>query len=208
MEKQVLYHTGRGITVDEDGEQVPITLKPLFQQGSSNILSGVLRKLIKEFVGDIVEANATIHWETSRLSSGNAACAIICGKGGDDSAWEALGKRLRAVDDLLPFANHALSVRLFHRSGIISCENHPIALPGRTIDAHPYAQLPHSSTTSSRRVQNRQLLPFHVVTSPLNKPKTGITQCVSWLARHRHYTKQQPEPIPFRKQAEGCRLVP
>lgn len=43
VEKQILYHTGRGTTVDEDGEQVAITLKPSFNQGSLIYIFGVSR---------------------------------------------------------------------------------------------------------------------------------------------------------------------
>lgn len=133
-----------------------------------------------------------MHWETSRLSSGSAACAVICGKGGDPSAWETLGKELRTIDDLLPFANNALSVRLFHKSGIASCKSVPLS------SYHPRLifLLPRYYTFQNLLLERQRTGSYIHPKPPYCLPRNGRLGLRhvyhKQLASHKHRRKQQP----------------
>ncbi|KAI0251255.1 hypothetical protein BJV78DRAFT_1275365 [Lactifluus subvellereus] len=71
IEKQVLYHTGRGGAVDEDGDTVPVSCPPIY--GSETF----------------AEADVEIQYEVSYLEHAGASAAVICGRGNSNSNWRA-----------------------------------------------------------------------------------------------------------------------
>ncbi|KAI0068768.1 hypothetical protein BV25DRAFT_1986338 [Artomyces pyxidatus] len=95
VEKQVLYHTGRGLVNDEDGEPEVISKAPKFYRGN------------------LSDDDIIVHWELSQFDHTSASAAVICGKGFGDSA--NISRHLKAIKPLqAPFAN-SFSVRLFHK---------------------------------------------------------------------------------------------
>ncbi|THH12546.1 hypothetical protein EW146_g7598 [Bondarzewia mesenterica] len=100
IEKQVLYHTGRGVVIDEDGDSTVVSQEPSFDQG------------------DLSSSNVSVHWETSRFSHTGAASAVLCCRGEGDV--ELLSLQLKSAAPFAHVLDNALSIRLFHRHALTS----------------------------------------------------------------------------------------
>ncbi|KAA1466356.1 hypothetical protein DENSPDRAFT_862415 [Dentipellis sp. KUC8613] len=94
VEKQVLYHTGRRIVIDEDGEPEVVSKSPTYNEGSLSV------------------RDATVSWEASRYEPSGPSFAIIFGNGtGHETDW---CDRLQAVQFLFPIFTSTLSIRMFY----------------------------------------------------------------------------------------------
>jgi len=96
VEKQVLYHTGRCLLMDDDDDEpisyprVPVTNE-----------------------GDILDMGASIHWEVSYFEDTGASCAVVCIRGTGNP--QRLSVKLKAVPALGLLWTRALSIRLFYQ---------------------------------------------------------------------------------------------
>jgi len=97
IEKQVLYHTGRGCAADEDGDTAPVSCPPIY--GSETF----------------AEADVEIRYEVSYLELAGASAAVICGRGNSNSNWVKASSRLKTAARLGATLSRALSVRMFYK---------------------------------------------------------------------------------------------
>ncbi|KAH9038864.1 hypothetical protein EDB84DRAFT_1478816 [Lactarius hengduanensis] len=102
IEKQVLYHTGRGFAADEDGDTAPVSHLPLY---GSDVFA---------------EAETDIRYEVSYLQRSGASGVVICGRGA--SRWKEVLRRLETAAHIEGRLARSLSVRLFYN---VTATNHP-----------------------------------------------------------------------------------
>jgi len=106
IEKQVLYHTGRGYSAIDDEEE-----------GDNTAHQAVSCPSIYN-TESFVEGNTEVRSEGSYLQHLTASAAVICGRG--TSNWENVSQRLKAAAHLEGRLTRALSVRLFYKVTSIS----------------------------------------------------------------------------------------
>ncbi|KAI9466868.1 hypothetical protein BJY52DRAFT_1110889 [Lactarius psammicola] len=97
IEKQVLYHTGRGFAADdddEDGEIAPMSHLPLY---GSDVFA---------------EAETDIRYEVSYLQRAGASGMLICGRG--SLRWKEVLRRLETAAHIEGRLAHSLSMRMFY----------------------------------------------------------------------------------------------
>ncbi|KAH9179854.1 hypothetical protein EDB89DRAFT_1923539 [Lactarius sanguifluus] len=106
IEKQVLYHTGRGFAADdhdhEDGDIAPVSHLPLY---ASDVFA---------------EAETDIRYEVSYLQRAGASGVVICGRGA--SRWKEVLRRLETTAHIEGRLARSLSMRLFYN---VTATNHP-----------------------------------------------------------------------------------
>lgn len=103
IEKQVLYHTGRGFAADdEDGDIAPVSHIPLY---GSDV---------------IAEAETNVRYEVSSLQRDGASGVVICGRG--SSRWKEVLRRLETATHIEGRLARSLSMRLFYN---VTATNHP-----------------------------------------------------------------------------------
>jgi len=99
IEKQVLYHTGRGFSAadeeEESGDTAHLSCPPIY--GTELF----------------VEGDTEVRSEVSRIQRVTSSAAVICGKG--SSNWADVAHRLKAAPHLEGRLTRALSVRLFYK---------------------------------------------------------------------------------------------
>ncbi|KAF8484914.1 hypothetical protein DFH94DRAFT_837050 [Russula ochroleuca] len=99
IEKQVLYHTGRGFSAEDeegdDGDTAHLSCPPIYSTES------------------FVEGDTEVRSEVSHLQHATASAAVICGKG--SSNWANVSHRLKASAHLEDRLTRALSMRLFYK---------------------------------------------------------------------------------------------
>ncbi|KAI0269129.1 hypothetical protein BC834DRAFT_922815 [Gloeopeniophorella convolvens] len=100
VEKQVLYHTGRGAVVDEDGDSSLESRPPSYDSGTAS-------------VSHTDRPSSEVWYEVSYFPHTAASGTIICGRGQNGAA--AL-QRLRTVASLEDKLAHMISVRLFYNT--------------------------------------------------------------------------------------------
>ncbi|KAH9062846.1 hypothetical protein EDB87DRAFT_1710829, partial [Lactarius vividus] len=108
IEKQVLYHTGRGFAADdddEDGDITPVSHLPLY---GSDVFA---------------EAETDIRYEVSYLQRAGASGVVICGRG--PSRWKEVLRRLETAVHIEGRLARSLSMRLFYNVTATSNLDHP-----------------------------------------------------------------------------------
>lgn len=103
VEKQVLYHTGRGYSdIDEDEEEgdTALSYPPICSTES------------------FVNGDTEVRTEVSYLQYATASAAVICWRG--TSNWEAVSQHLEAATHIEGRLTRALSVRLFYTVATIA----------------------------------------------------------------------------------------
>jgi len=99
IEKQVLYHTGRGFSAADDGNEDD-TAAPVSFPASYGTEA-------------FSEGDTEVLLEVSHLEHAAASAMVICGRG--SSGWANVSHRLKAVAQLEGRLTRALSVRLFYK---------------------------------------------------------------------------------------------
>jgi len=103
IEKQVLYHTGRGFAADdEDGDIARVSHLPLY---GSDVFT---------------ESETDIRYEVSYLQRAGASGVVICGRG--PSRWKEVLRRLETAAHIEGRLARSLSMRLFYN---VTAMNHP-----------------------------------------------------------------------------------
>lgn len=103
IEKQVLYHTGRGFAADdEDGDSERVSHLPLY---GSDVFA---------------EAGTDIRYEVAYLQGAGASGMVICGRG--SSGWKEVLLRLETAAHVEGGLARSLSMRLFYN---VEVTNHP-----------------------------------------------------------------------------------
>jgi hypothetical protein len=114
IEKQVLYHTGRGFAADdEDGDIARVSHLPLYGSGDSliHIHPHVLYRT--RMCADVfAEAETDIRYEVSYLQGAGASGVVICGRG--SSRWREALRRLETAAHIEGRLARSLSMRLFY----------------------------------------------------------------------------------------------
>ncbi|KAI0045321.1 hypothetical protein FA95DRAFT_1680564, partial [Auriscalpium vulgare] len=100
VEKQVLYHTGRALVADDEGDTELVSRAPTFSRG------------------DFLEDRMSLYWEASHYDHTNASVIVLCGKGEGD--WDRIAHQVKMLSELQAPLTNALSVRLFHKLAITS----------------------------------------------------------------------------------------
>ncbi|KAI0303257.1 hypothetical protein BC826DRAFT_903387 [Russula brevipes] len=106
VEKQVLYHTGRGFSADEEGDTAPVSCPPIHSTEAFD------------------EGDTKLRSEVSHLRHAAASAAVICGRG--SSNWAVVSRRLKAAAHLEDTLTRALSVRLLYNVTTIAVDLPPI----------------------------------------------------------------------------------
>jgi len=107
IEKQVLYHTGRGFSAaDDEGDTAPVSCLPVY--GTETFSEG----------------DTEVRSDVSHLQHATASVAVICGRG--SSNWANVSRRLEGVAHLEGRLTRALSVRLFYKVTTTAADLPPI----------------------------------------------------------------------------------
>jgi hypothetical protein len=111
IEKQVLYHSGRGFAADdEDGDIERVSRPPLYGLGDSPIYARLYLTLMRADM--FAEAETDIRYEVAYLERAGASAMVICGRG--FSGWKDALSRLETAAHLEGRLEHSLSTRLFY----------------------------------------------------------------------------------------------
>ncbi|KAH9977937.1 hypothetical protein BGW80DRAFT_1435618 [Lactifluus volemus] len=114
IEKQVLHHTGRGCTVDEEGDIAPVSCPPIYSSET------------------FAEAEVEVRYEVTCLkhAASGASAAVICGKGysNSNSNWGNVSSRLKTATHLEGVLLRALSVRMFYKHAATAITHVPCHL--------------------------------------------------------------------------------
>ncbi|KAI9512204.1 hypothetical protein F5148DRAFT_1164787 [Russula earlei] len=101
IEKQVLYHTGRGISaIDEEGDVTVVSCPPI--HGTETLAEGATE----------------VRSEVSHLEHATASAAVICGRG--ISSWANICHRIKVSAHFEGRLTSALSARLFYNITIVT----------------------------------------------------------------------------------------
>ncbi|KAH9077328.1 hypothetical protein EDB83DRAFT_2645725 [Lactarius deliciosus] len=127
IEKQVLYHTGRGFAADvddhEDGDIAPVSHLPLYGSGADAfaLLHGSFISDSDMYGTDVfAEAETDIRYEVSYLQRAGASGVVICGRGA--SRWKEVLRRLETAAHIEGRFARSLSMRLFYN---VTATNYP-----------------------------------------------------------------------------------
>jgi len=119
IEKQVLYHTGRGFAVyDEDGDIARVSHLPLYGSSDFPIYAGL--NLTRMCADVFAEAETDIRYEVAYFQRAGASVMVICGRG--TSRWKEALRRLETAAHNEGRLARSLSMRLFYN---ITATNHP-----------------------------------------------------------------------------------
>ncbi|KAF8272577.1 hypothetical protein EI94DRAFT_1769823 [Lactarius quietus] len=110
IEKQVLYHTGRGFAADDDGDIECVPHLPLYGSGDSPIYARLYDS----------DAETDIRYEVAYLERAGASAMVICGRG--SSGWKDALRRLETAAHIEGRLAHSLSMRLSSLTRIL---DHP-----------------------------------------------------------------------------------
>ena len=111
IEKQVLYHTGRGFAADdEDGDIARVSHVPLYDSGDPPNYAVLYQTLMCADV--FAEAETDIRYEVAYLQGAGASGVVICGRG--FSHWKEALRRLETAAHIEGRLARSLSMRLFY----------------------------------------------------------------------------------------------